>query len=771
MTISVEVGRLNLQKKGLLNRLEKDEQELKEQLTASQREIPRYYIHGLFIPKTLANRDNDITRLLPFLSRDDISIIALNAIEGAGKSVLAYLVVEKIRINRFTNYKAIFWFSFHIEDSFERFLTEAFRCLIPSCHPENHPSPFEKAAILAEELKSARYLIVLDGIESMLFRDRQAPNYGSCKDKVLHNFLLNICSQISSKIIITTCLSLSDLEGHKGFQEIKVEDLPISDAVQFLEAKGIKGSKKELRSICRKYGGHLLTLDVLSAYLIWYHQRNANGINEVVELPDDGPKALKLHSILKTYWSKLTEEERYFMIRLSFFRSSIARDALWVLSPNKDANNIQFSKMLRRLKNSCLIQEQHIIDRSVYSLHPLIKSYVYRCIESEDRINIHKELKEYAQTLPIPERPSTLADYDPVLEVYYHCIHAGMFEEAFEAYHFKNLDRDIFWWGHYSLIEDMLNPLLEAHQHGDWLPSSEKIFWVLKELALVLSKSGDPKLATVYHRKSIDITKDDAILQSKGWQYLSESLAEMGKFGKAIESIQKAEIIESTLNNPSPYDRIIGRKGYYNAALGNTKTAMEQLTSAVNICMTGGDDDGYHCLWLRIRGDLYMHLGQFELAEADYTNALYIARSINNKFKDYEGHILRGLGDIRRKQKKENEATDFYKDALFIAHTTGYSWLEAELDISMALLDLNEGKKDDAREHALACLKKSEECNWLVQQAQSCAILAKVDIIEHNFDSAYRYIYDAKELMKSFQNHYAYVLIEQTETSLIEASK
>jgi hypothetical protein len=58
-------------------------------------------------------------------------------------------------------------------------------------------------------------------------------------------------------------------------------------------------------------------------------------------------------------------------------------------------------------------------------------------------------------------------------------------------------------------------------------------------------------------------------------------------------------------------------------------------------------------------------MGRKDDALDDYSQALDIAQ--NQQFKDYEGHILRGLGDWSRLQKDHSRSAENYGAALTIA--------------------------------------------------------------------------------------------------------
>src|SRR5262249_231229 len=153
----------------------------------------------------------------------------------------------------------------------------------------------------------------------------------------------------------------------------------------------------------------------------------------------------------------------------------------------------------------------------------------------------------------------------------------------------------------------------------------------------------------------------------------------------------------------------------------------------------------YTCLYLRIRGDLFVQLRSFERALSDYDSTISLASRPDTAFKDYEGHALRGLGDYYRVQGNLGESRELYAKARIIAKNTGYLWLNAEVGIGLALLALRASDLPDAQRQVEQVLSLVGGSGWLLQELQANMILASIYTQIGHLEEARQHIEVAKE--------------------------
>lgn len=388
-----------------------------------------------------------------------------------------------------------------------------------------------------------------------------------------------------------------------------------------------------------------------------------------------------------------------------------------------------FHRTVRRLRQSALLQFEQRGRHSSYTAHPLIKSYFYGRLDEVERRRIHRDWQTFLAMRPMPRQPRSLEELHTRIETYHHAVHAIQYDEAYGLYHSEGLNSWLLWWGHYALAVDLLQPLLNAYDRGTWPAPVKQISRLFGGAANHLAKAGLPAQALLYHARAVAIPELPPTERSRAWQYLSELLAEMGQFDHALATLRHAEALEHHLDRPQRAYLIVGRQGYYRAGLGHMPAALQQLTDAIEQCQadtaSGTSSQGYRCLYHRIRGDLHLHLGHLDIAVQDFRAALGASHDAGRAFIDYEGHALRGLGDVHRLQQRFDDAYRCYERAQMIADDAAYSLLQTEVAVGFARLALAQGDLAEAARKAKSALTLARG-GWLTQTIHSHLVLAEV---------------------------------------------
>ncbi len=739
------------------------------------------YFHSSNLPANWASRNKVIDLLVENILNKDIRLTLVRGIGGSGKSTVVKKLMTELTERRL-QLRGLFWFSFYMEDDVDHFFAEAGQCFIPGFKPADYPSPFVKSMMLREALSQEQYLLVLDGIETLQNTDLKSPIYGALKDRPLRDLLLGLCvDQQNTKVIITSRDPLTELEGQRGYNDFILPLLEPDAAVDYMINAGVIGDRQEISLICERFGYHPLTLAVLADYLIQPPNNGKfTGIGNLADIPADTPQASKLFSILEYYWKKLNKSERYFMSRLALFRFGARDTALSLMAADEDgvacsASNVVFSKTLRRLNKSALLEVTKSDGTTIYSLHPLIKEYVKNCLSYDEQIKIHSELLKYAQRVPFTSEPASLQDMQPFLDLYYHLIGSRQYDRAFSIIRtprqgMRLLNR-LFCWGHYSLTYDfLLSPLIDAYQKQQWKPSPEKLSYLFRQAGNVTAKAKSTLEAEHLYNTAIKASSGDlASMTNPVQQYLCELYIEAGRFYLARQVLSELKTLLSQPESYSKYYRIIGREGYINACIGNVPDAISQLTRAIEMAGDSTDgNEGYQCLFYRVLGDLYVNAGSYQDAWDAYENGLSITRESINVFKDYEGHILRGIADIHRLQGNTEAAIQFYTDSLTIGSTTGYLWLEAEALVGVASALLSESEFGASSHKAEEALKIAQTGGWFVPQIQSHIILAQTAINDGNLAKASEHIIAADTLTQESGYYWSRLPLKDIKEQLLE---
>jgi DNA-binding winged helix-turn-helix (wHTH) protein/tetratricopeptide (TPR) repeat protein len=323
-------------------------------------------------------------------------------------------------------------------------------------------------------------------------------------------------------------------------------------------------------------------------------------------------------------------------------------------------------------------------------------------------------------------RPLVLPDpLKSLLEAYCYALKAGCYDEACQMFLERQLGECLFWRGHYALADDLLDPLIQAYQNRRWQATPGSLALLYTLAGMIGAKSCNTKQAAVQFQKATDLSAPDRSFIPAG--YLSEVEAESGRFFEAFEALERARTLEERAGMKESY-RIAGRMGYINAAVGEVETAAGQLSRAIK--ESESEDPSYLCLFLRVRGDLHVQMGHKDDAFGDYSRALDVA--LNHRFKDYEGHVLRGLGDVYRLQNDLRRSAENYGAALTIASDTGYLWLEAEARIGLARLAIDNGDYENASREANVAMKIASTGGWMIQEIQAHLAHAELSAIRRS---------------------------------------
>jgi len=310
----------------------------------------------------------------------------------------------------------------------------------------------------------------------------------------------------------------------------------------------------------------------------------------------------------------------------------------------------------------------------------------------------------------------------------------------------RQLGESLFWRGYYALAGEMTDPLVQAHLNRRWQATPEALSHLYTLTGMIAAKSYNTKQASVQFQKATNTSKLDQSFIPAG--YLCEVKAESGRFLEAQEALELARALEERSGIKESY-RITGRQGYIYAALGEVEAAVHLLSQATEA--SKDEDPSYLCLYLRVRGDLYTQMGHKDDALGDYSRALEIARQ--HKFCDYEGHILRGLGDLCRLQNDHSKSAEKYRAALTIANHTGYLWLGAEARIGLAQLAIDNGDYEKASTAANEALKIAAPGGWSVQEIQAHLAHAKISALRGLTIEARSHTEIAKSLIEK-SGHY-----------------
>ena len=686
---------------------------------------PYRFAHGYTLPPHWARRDRETAEIVNEIFSDRYSILALVAIGGTGKSALTRKLLDELPDFQIPMDGAL-WFSFYNEPEFDRFLVEACRYVIPDFDAQAHPSPYEKSVMLREALQKKRYLLVLDGLEVLQVADRDRKNFGAFQDRALREFMEAFGPETHSQIIVSTRFRLTDLEGKPYYYELPLGDLSPESADDLLASYGMKGTAADHAPLYARFGTHALTLQVLGDYLTRYRGGEPSAIAGIANFPADAPQGIRLQAVLDAIWQELDSDARFFLTRLAAFRGGVDERSLLILNQRSDHSSVEFRTLVQTLLSSPLVDIERRDGHARLTAHPLIKTFFYERMADSERTQTHRELKDFAQGLPLPDRPRTLEDYEPLLQACHHCLQVGLYTEAYQVYRRNNMDNALRWWGHYTQANSLLEPLREASQgtSPSWQSERWQKSWVENETALLALLRGDVPLAIERFRHSaqMDAQYGDALGESASLQNLAGALMQRGDFEGALRDLEQSRLLENAQGRFEKEDILSGLEGICRAEMGNLSSGLALLQKAGAFSQQKNNARAL-CYWTWRIAEILLRGGQRDAARQRFEEALKLAE--REPFRDYIGYALCGLCRTLTEAGQMEPARTRGAEALRLARTLGNPFLENEAALALARVAEAEPNVSEAQGLAKQALTRAEECGFDVQATEAHLILAR----------------------------------------------
>jgi tetratricopeptide (TPR) repeat protein len=746
-----------------------------------------YLAHGYSLPRCWADRESEINQLRNEITLNQHAVISVVAIGGAGKSTLVYKVFEAL--TKTNEYDRVFWFSFYVETSVERFLEEACTFFIPNFDKTASQSSYSRAAKLRTALSQQKCLLVLDGFEILLVDNLNSPSHGTVEDLILRNFLRGMCEQNSSQIIITSRLSLTDFQTEKGYCEIHLPDLSSISASSYMLKRGVVGVQSKIDSACAHYGYHILTISVLADYLVRYCGGNISGVEKLTSLPVESPQGLKLQVLLGAYWKKLTSSERLIMTRLSFLRYPLPEEAILTILTTESrrffrvrraSTENDISMVLVNLSNSALLSYRHQEDRAFYIIHPLVSDYFYNCVSNKKHVHsiVCHGLEFYCATLSGQVVPITIT-----LELVHQSTATRNYEKAFN--YLRKIGAGLFDQGKYPLLAEEIYPLAKAIIGRQWKKSPHAFKMVALDVTGDLARIlGNTSLSLDCYSELIRnmptlhyLDRSDTLLKMGFVQYERGNYADAISLSlEALQNNLKANTFPGALFNigESPRPRVRNVSLYHILAAesccaqGHLDQAEKELDWVLEI--TGRIRDyaaeGIECYH---RADIYFLSGNLEKAKSYYSNSIGILKwgqGTSNLKNTHYLHILIRLGDCARLENDIPNAEEYYRQAFALAEEMANRYSLCEVLLSQARLKLH--IKDFGLAITLAdrSIEYASDSSYNALLAEGILIKAKVLLLQGNTQGSTGLAAQANQILAIAHNYWIKKELQELQTDL-----
>jgi tetratricopeptide (TPR) repeat protein len=722
-----------------------------------------YLAHPYPMPKHWTGRQAEMDQLDAWLKDDAPPMCCLVAIGGMGKSSLAWAWLQRQVVSKqeALGLSGIFQWSFYEgEVSFQRFLEDLSAYLGVSAISD-------PVTALTQRLSEQRVLLMLDGFERLLcayaaadaalLPERTAeelePGERRCIEWTMARFLRSLVAGGDSKVLLTSRFVPEELDGLAGWQPMELSGLDPADAVAYLRANGVKGTRRELQDTAAVYGFHPLSLSKL-VEVLHYDIHQPDDIRQAPRYDVTLNLKARQHHILERAYETLPHELGQFLSALAALRGKATMEVARFLAA--DWSDAELSVSLRRLEEDRWVlwdREQRTLD-----FHPVVRRYVYARLE--DKLGTHTRLVDYFHPLADKvdtEAAESIADLAPVIEFYHHTVGASRYDGAQELYRDRLARPLYFRFGAYQACIELLRALFpDDENRPPRLKDQSAQAWALNEMSNAYALSGRPHPSMRARELALAINEQqgDKRRIATDLGNLANRHIEVGDLAAAEQSLQRR--IELCREIGDTFRKAIGHQqlGRLLAYRGAFADAQEEIGISIAYCEKARHQQGYcqNMLTLAL-GTLLINDAKAALEAARRARELADARA-------YENDIIQAewlLGAAHRALGHLPEAESHLTEALTRCRRINLVELEPDILLEMARLRWAQAQGDEVtceestrlREEALGLAREAlaiaDRCEYRLKQADVHNFLAQVALEKGDREEAMKHAEIAKE--------------------------
>jgi tetratricopeptide (TPR) repeat protein len=740
---------------------------------------PPYFAHPYALQEHFTGRARERQMLTQWLKGDGRPVFALVAIGGMGKSALTWAWLQRdvlglplpgqpddppdvaaaCRLPDDARPEGVLWWSFYEREAgCAAFLNEALTYASGGSVDLNEiASDYDKLRELIALLQQRRLLLVLDGLErelrayaslSAAYQGDETPpdlqgDPNSCTDPHAAAFLRQVAALAGgSRVLITSRLFPSELDGLAGCRHEELTGLDPADAVAFFHAQGVQGTRAEIEAACKPYGYLPLALRLLAGMIVRDPRMRGD-----IKAADRHPVLARLkgkeqHHILEVAYNALDKRKRTLLSRIAAFRSPMTYDALSAVNPYRKAEQLD-AALQELIDRGLLFVEQ---DRARYDLHPIVRQHAYDRLA--DKAVVHSRLRHYFAAVPAPEedKVQSLDDLAPVIELHHHTVGAGRYDEAYALFRDRLAAPLHFRFGAYQTRIELLRALFpDGEDRPPRLKKESDRAWTLAALAASYSLSGQSRraLPLLERHNAIQDKDGDKRNLAIGLANLADDQLKLGELAAAEASLGRC--VELCREVGDEEREALGRRelGWLLAFRGVFTESEEHLAIAQG-AFDRREARGTNFVSVvrahRFVSVVRAHRIERALLMGEAKGALAAARRARElaDVRAYERDIIRAewlvgaalvasaAGEKGQEKKLLAEAEAHLTEAIDRCRGSNLVELEPDILLAWARWHRARGNPPQARAHVEEALAIADRCEYRLKQADAHNLLARL---------------------------------------------
>jgi len=548
-------------------------------------DFPECRVHRTTDDSHYTGRHEELRRLDAFAASDEVRVVAVTGVGGAGKTALLGRWLRQPNVLRQRGVRGLFVWSFYENRSF----AELAKALLQfgderfgwRPHIDLDGGGPSTARLLSRLCRDVPLCLLLDGLE-VVQGDHNDERHGMFLDQELGEFLASLAREQVGLSVLTSRFSFADLNRFRGlgFAEMHLPRLSPTEGADLLRRLDVAGETEDLVASSKALQGHALALRVLAASA----RRQKGILPDVSRFPNilgADEFSLKMNRLLSFYREKLSETENQVAGLVALFPNAVSTPILSALSDRPEyeglARDGALSRALLALEADGLLLREP--GSETWSAHPVVRDY-FRPRSG----GVAQEAANLIAGRPLSGRPEDIEDLRGVLDAICILCDAKLYEAAWTLYVSRCGGGEIFFRlgatrRRYEIESRFVTAEAKSHL------SAEAFARALGNAAAGRSRLGDLPGAVAMHHELAEAEARERRWGAAARRFASKSslLAEYRPVSEALAQAEKAYECAERSDRDSALVTASARRGRRLAEAGRASEAATFIISAYRL--------------------------------------------------------------------------------------------------------------------------------------------------------------------------------------------